>query len=238
MTISKVKAQLKKISKDFALKFDKEWFKHLWISNRLEILTEYLGTCPDPIYQKYGKNPNERIRNLDKFVDSRDFKECLKRYGGQVAHRSELKQEEKWIKQINNKKIRKELLEFHAKLKKSFGKAKFLALVTKPRNEKERKWQLSYCIREEWIHILLDINKIKFQDIKKKYWPYDEGIATYFAFYLENKLNRLEKFRDKEKYPMEKEYYIYAIKFRQLFKNKKSPEDRKKALIKLLNSLK
>jgi hypothetical protein len=113
-----------------------------------------------------------------------------------------------------------------------------LALLTIPRNKKEKEWQMRFCLRHEWIHILLDNNKIQFQEISKKYWPYDEGINEYMGTFLDGTLEKLEKFRDKENYPMEKKNWVYAIKLRELFKDKKIPRDRKKAILNLISNLK
>lgn len=234
MNVQRVKSQIKKLAEEFNLKYNSNWFKHLWISVRHEILTEYIGTCPDPIYQKYGKTAEQRIKNIDKFVNSKDFKNCLKRYGGQVIQKSKLKKEEKGIKQIKDK----EFLKFHEKLKKQFGKNNFLALLTIPRNKREKEWQMKFCLRHEWIHILLHKNKIQFQEIAIKYWPYDEGINEYMGAYLDANLDNLEKFRDKEDYPIEKKYWIYAIKLREFFKDKNTPKERKKAIFNLISDLK
>ena len=238
MTIQKVKFQIKKVAEEFDLKYQSNWFKHLWISVRSEILIEYLGTCPDPIYQKYGKTAESRIKNIDKFVNSKDFQDCLKRYGGQIAQKSELKQEEEWIKQIKNGKLKNELLKFHERIKNQFGKTDFLALLTIPRNKKEKEWQMKFCLRHEWIHVLLNKNNIQFQKIDKRYWPYDEGINEYLGAYLDKTLDKLEQFRDKENYPMEKKNWIYSIKLRELLKDKNTPKQRKKSIFNLISDLK
>ena len=238
MNVESIKLQIKKLAKEFDLNYNSNWFNYLWISVRHEILTEYIGTCPDSIYEKYGKTAKQRIKNIDKFVNSKDFKICLKRYGGQVARKSELRKEEKLIKQIKDKKLRNELLQFYQKLKNSFGKSDFLALLTIPRNEKERNWQMKFCLRHEWIHILLEKNKIQFQKINKKYWTYDEGIDEYLGAFLDGKLYKLENLRDREKYPMEKKNWIYAIKFRKLLENKKTPRERKEEILSLISKLK
>ena len=94
MKINQIKSQIRKIAKEFDLKYKAEWFNVMWISKRQEILTEYIGDCPDPIYNKYGKTAEQRIKNLDKFVNSKDFLNCLKRFGGQVAEKRTLKKEE------------------------------------------------------------------------------------------------------------------------------------------------
>jgi hypothetical protein len=229
--------KIKKLAKDFNLKYNPNWFRYLWISVKHEVLMEYIGMSLDPIYQKYGKNAEQRIKNIDKFVKSKDFKICLKRYGGQVLKKSDLNKNEKLIKKIDNGKLKNELLKFLEKVKKNIGNANYLATLTTPRNEKERKWQMK-ILRHEWIHILLYQNKLRFQDINKKFWPYDEGINEYLGSILDKTLEELEIIRDKENYPIEKKYWIYAIKFRELLKNKKTPKERKGAVLSLISSLK
>jgi len=239
MTPNKIKSQLKHLANDFNLNYNSSWFDCMWIPTRLEILSEYIGDCPDPIYVKYGKNPKQRIANIDHFLNSKDFKVCLKRYGGQVASRSELAKEVKWAKQIKNPEVKEELLTFYKKLAKRFNKTPYIALLTIPKSKKEEKWQLTFCLRHEWIHILLSRNNIDFQKAKSKaYWRYDEGINDYLGAYLDKSLNKLEKFREKEKYPMEKQNWIYAIKFRGLLKDCRTSQQRKRILIKFITDLK
>ena len=239
MAIFNIKNQLKHLARDFDLNYNPSWFDVMWIPTRLEILTEYVGDCPDPIYIKYGKTPEARNHNISKFVNSKDFKDCLKRYGGQVASRSELKKEVKWVSQIKDKKIKKELLAFYEKLAKKLNKTSYIALLTIPKSKKEEYWQLKFILRHEWIHILLSRNNIDFQKAKSKdYWRYDEGINDYMGAYLDNSLNKLEKFRDKEKYSMEKQNWIYAIKFRELLKDCRTPKERKRVLTKFIKNLK
>ena len=141
MKAGQIKLQIGKIAKDFGFKYNKEWFDYMWISIRHEILAEYLGDCPDPVYKKYGKNSKERIKNIDRFVRSKDFKNCLKRYGGQVSDKKDWKQEKEWINQIKNDKIKKELLALHHRIKKKFAKTDKLALLSIPHNEKQKEWQ-------------------------------------------------------------------------------------------------
>jgi len=231
------KSQIKKLAKEFNLKYKSEWFDYMWVSSREEILLEFIGDCPDPIYIKYGKTPNERIENLDKFVKSKDFKKCLKRVGGSVTSLKNFKKETKLYNQIENKKFKKELLNLQNKIGKKLKKTLQIALITRTNIEKWKKWIMKHCLRHEWIHILLDKNKIQFQEINKKYWPYDEGINEYFSAYLDRTLDKLEKFRDKEDYPMQKKYWIYAIKFRELLKDKKTPHERKKTILDLMRGL-
>ena len=55
--------------------------------------------------------------------------------------------------------------------------------------------------------------------------------------YLDRTLNKLEEFRDKENRSMEKKCWVYAIKLRKLLKNKKTPKERKKAILSLISDL-
>lgn len=235
---NEAKKQIRTLSKEFNLKFNPEWFEMIWIPKRIAVLTEYLGDCPDPIYNKYGKNPKERIENVDMFVNSNDFKKCLKRYGGQVSSKKDWNKELKWIKKIKDNQIKTELLIFQKKLKKHFKHCNYITLLTIPKNKKEREWQLKWCLRHEWIHILLDNNKIQFQEINKKFFAYDEGINYYMGAFLDNELELLEKLMWKEHYPLEKKGWEYAIRFRKLLKDQTSPIGRKKAIISLIEKLK
>lgn len=234
---NRAKKQIKTLSEEFNLKFNPEWFKMIWIPRTIAVLTEYLGDCPDPTYNKYGKYPKERIENVNIFVNSKDFKKCLKRYGGQVSSKKDLNKKLKWIKKIKNTQIKTELLIFQKKLENYLKYCNYLALLTIPKNKKEKEWQLKWCLRHEWIHILLDNNKIQFREINKKYFSYDEGINCYMGAFLDNELELLEKLMRKEHYPLEKQGWKYAIKFRELLKNKSSPTIRKKVITSLIKKL-
>lgn len=237
MKINKIKKQIKNIAKDFGLKYDLKWFEYMWISKRQEILIEFVGTCPDPIYNKYGKTPNQRIKNINKFVKSKDFLKCIKRFGGQVAEKKTLKEEEKMYRKISNKKIKKELLRIHFKIKDKLKETNQIALLTKTNIKKEKEWIEKDILRHEWLHILLCKNKINFQKINKKYWKYDEGLVEYLGSYIDKNLSKLEKFRDKENYPMEKQNWIYAIKLRGLLKNTLTSGERKRKIDELIKRL-
>ena len=69
--------ELRKLAKEFDLKFNKNWFKHLWISKKENILLEYMLMCPDSIYKRYGKTSFERAKHIEDFLSSRNFKECM-----------------------------------------------------------------------------------------------------------------------------------------------------------------
>jgi hypothetical protein len=233
-----IKQEIKKLASEFGLKYKPEWFNYIWISPRENALLEYVGECPDPIYVKYGKTSRKRIKNIDKFVNSEDFRKCLKRFGGQVISREDSRKYEEHIGLIHNKKLKQKLLKILGKIKKRLGKAKVIALMTSTNIKKWRKWLMKSCLRHEWLHVLVRCNKIRFQDIDKKFWPYDEGIVEYFGAFIDGKLYNLEEMTNKVKYAMEHKYFVYAIRFKELFKDRKTPKEKKQALLGLIKKLK
>jgi len=69
-------------------------------------------------------------------------------------------------------------------------------------------------LRHEWIHILLDENNLRSNN-----WKYNEGLVSYFEFYLDKNLNDLEEVLKAEEYGFNKKYFSKAIIFRELLKN-------------------
>jgi hypothetical protein len=236
--MKRIKSQIKKLAKEFNLKYNSSWFNFIWIEKKEEILSEFLSECEDPIYQKYGAIIKERIENLQKFVDSKDYKKCIKRYGGSVTSKKEIENFKKLINTLPESSTKKYLSKYCNRVFKQLGKKEFAELLTKTKIRSEKKDLIKNILRHEWIHRLLFQNRIHFSKIKNNYWKYDEGLNEYFGAYVDNNLDKLEKFRDKEKYPYEKQYWIYAIKFRKLFENKKTPKERKQVINNLIRKLK
>ena len=221
-----IKSQIKKLAKEFDLKYNPSWFRFIWVSSRENILIEFITGCPDPIYANYGKKPAERIRNMPRFIASIEFKKCLKRYGGQIVSKEVL--DKRTIGKIQERATRKELLGVYSRAR--LGKYKRVALLTKAKNKKQLYFLLKDILRHEWIHILLSRNNISFQSLNKKHWAYDEGLVEFMASFLDKDLDNLEKHMANEKYPMERKYWEYAIKFRKMLKGKIMPKDRKRTI--------
>jgi len=232
-----IKPQIKKIAKEFGLRYNPEWFNYMWVSKREGRYLEYMGMCWDSIYTRFGRTIENRIENIEKFNKSKELKKIVKRVGGQAITKEEVIKGIKDCKKIQNEKLKKELLSLHKMIKLNL-KENNLALLTKTKNQKHQELLLNSILIHEWIHLLLLKNKINFKDISEKHWKYDEGLVTYLEYYIKNKLNHLESTKKKTKYPTAKVYYIYAIKFRKLLKNKETPKERKKVLIDLLKKLK
>ena len=220
--------KLKKLAKEFDLKFNKKWFKYILISKRENILIEYIWMCPDPVYTKYGKSPPVRIKNVVKFVNSKEFQDIIKRYGGQVIKKKSF--DEYFFKRINKIKdieIKGEYLRIYNKIKKALGNSNQLAILTKTSKKQEKENLRKLILLHEWIHVLLDENSLNIENN----WKYNEGLVTYLQEFLGGRLNMLESNVKKIDYNFEKQYFIYAIKFRELLKNIKESRQRKKKIL-------
>lgn len=237
MKIIQIKSQIKKIAKEFNLKYKPEWFGYVWISKRHARYLEYIGMCWDPIYTRFGKTIEKRIKNIEKFEKSKEFKKIKHEFSGQAITKKEVLKGIKDCKKIKDLKLRNELLNLHKKIKVNL-KEDNLALLTKTNNNKQKEILLNSILIHEWIHLLLIKNKIYFKSISKKHWKYDEGLVTYFEYSIKNRLNYLESVKKKIKYPSQKIYFIYAIKFRELLKDKETSKERKIAIKNLIKKLK
>ncbi len=235
MKINSIKSQIKKLSKDFGLKYNPKWFNYIWISKRDEIILQYIGNCLDSVYDKYGDYDNGRIKNISKFFKN-DLKRLSKRYGGEVYSIESLVYQKKIIANIKDKSIRTEILKLLNKIKKHLTNKK-IALITRTNIKNEYK-DIMGILRHEWLHILLFQNNIEFGKINNKLWMYDEGLCTYFESYIDGTINQLGAKVKARQYPYEKKYFVYAIKFRELLKNKKTSTQRKNTILRLYESFK
>lgn len=231
-----MKEKLKELAKEFDLKFNKNWFSFIWISKRNARYLEYLGMCFDPIYSKFGRNIKKRIESIDKFKVSKELKKIKNEFSGQAITKEEVLRGINNCKEIKNEKLKKELLNLYKKIYLNLKEGN-LALLTKTKNKKQKEVLLNSILMHEWIHHLLIKNNIYFKSISEYYWKYDEGLVTYLEYYIKKRLSYLELIKNKVQYSNQKQYYIYAIKFRDLLKDIDKPKERKKKLIKLRDSL-
>jgi len=225
-------SKLKKLAKEFDLNFNEKWFKHIWISKKENILLEYMWMCPDPLYQKYGKTPSERAKQIENFLASKDLEqELFHRFGGQVINKKTFtKYFPKGINEIENYEIKTSYQDLYKKIMCALGNYSRIAILTKSEKETEIKKLKSFVLFHEWIHVLVNENNLKPKD-----WRYNEGLVTYFQEFAEGKLDKLEEGIKKWKnYDFQKQYFIYAIKFRELLKEVIIPSERKIKLKKFL----
>lgn len=233
MNYKMIKTKLKKLAKEFDLSFNENWFKHILISKKENILLEYMWMCPDPIFMRYGRTPFDRAKQIENFLSSEDFEECLFRWGGQVINKDTFtKYFLKWISEIENNAIKKELKKLYNRIGEHLGNYSRIAILTKSNKKSEIEKLKSFVLFHEWIHVLINENKSK-----PKNWKYNEGLVTYLQEFAEGKLNELEKGIEKWKdYDFQKQYFIYAIKFRELLKKISNPIQRKNKLKEFLKS--
>ena len=224
--------KLKKLANKFDLDFNKKWFKHIWISKKENILLEYIWMCPDPIYSKYGRCPFERAKQIENFLTSTDFEqELLHRFGGQVINKKTFtKYFLKWVNEIENLEIKSFYRNLYKKIISALDNYNRIAILTESEKETENKKLKTFVLFHEWIHVLVNEN-----NLKPKNWKYNEGLVTYFQEFAEGKLDNLEKGIEKWKhYGFQKQYFVYAIKFRELLKNVETSSERKIKLKKFL----
>jgi hypothetical protein len=205
--------KLKDWAKKLNLKFDKSWFDYTWITKEQEVLTAYLARCPDPIYEKYGHDSHERITNLEKFYNSQDYKNCIKRYGGQMISEKSFRYYKTFISKIKNRDINKILLDFCHRIDKKIGNVEKIAVLTETKDKTEKKLLLDEVLRHEWIHVLLEQN-----NLRAKNWKYNEGLVTYIDYLMKERLNDLEEHEKRANCNFQREYFTNAIIFRDLLK--------------------
>lgn len=234
MKIDNIKIQIKKVAKDFGLKYNPKWFDYMWITKRDEIILQYIGNCLDSVYKKYGYGI-ERIQSIDKFFKN-DLDKLSKRYGGEVYSIESLNYQIGLLPSIKDEPIRTEISKLLKKIKKRL-KSNKIALITKT-NIKNEYEGITGILRHEWFHILLFKNNLEFGKISNKLWMYDEGLCTYLEAYIDKNINQLEVKVKARQYPYEKKYFVFAIKFRELLKNKTTPKQKRDVLLKLYKNLK
>lgn len=232
-----MKSDIKRIAKDFDFKYNSQWFHFIWISKRNARFLEYTGMLQDTLYNKFGKIIEDRIKNIEKYEKSKEFKKIANEFSGQAITKKEVLKGIKDCKKIRNQRLKKELINLHKKIKKNL-KDDVLVLLTKTNNKKQKEILLNSYLLHEWIHILLIKNKVYFKSISERHWKYDEGLVTYLEYYINNRLNYLKFIKNRIKYSYQKIYFVYAIRFKKLFKNKNNSKKRKETIIKLLKSLK
>ncbi len=225
-SIAKVKKELQKLAKDFNLKY-KINVPIEFINKREYTLRRYIGGCPDASYNQFGLDSDKRIRHIDAFLESDIFHEELKEPGGLVISKEELERELHLSETIGNKLVREEMLKYYKRLHSK--KTDRLVCLTEPKNEVEMDFVMRTVLKHEWIHVLLQNNDLFFQNIKYAYWPYDEGIAVYLQGFSENKIDFLKQ--RNSKLEMDRQILTKTRSFIKLFKDKRTPKNRKDALV-------
>lgn len=229
-----VKILLKKVVKEFDLKFDpKNKFKYLVLTKREIIIRNFLCGCPDPFYIKYGnKNKNKIGINLIKYLNTKDYRKDLRKQQGCVISQKELKDELKIINKIPSKKLQKETENFYKKIKKNIKDTKRLTLIWEPSKQEEKSQIRKEIVLHEFIHELMEDNRIRPRD-----WRWNEGLITYITNFVIGKLYRFKEKPKLKQSPMWKIYARYTRKWIKILDNVESLRERKKIILKKVREL-
>jgi len=240
LEIEEIRRNIQELAKNFDLKYKKELYKVTFLTSEEFTILQFLIGCPEPLYVKFGKNIQERMKNIDRFLDSRDFIKLSKeKIGGSVLDSKDIINFHKNISNLKDYWIKNKCKKILRKIKSSV--TKMVVVVTTTKNERQRKFLFNIVLFHEWIHILLFSNKIR--SIKPKQWVLDEGLTTYLQIFFENKKTNISKIIKKRLKIAKKDslYRIYArnaLKFNKILKNKKDPIERKRVILNYYKKLK
>ncbi len=222
-----VKLKLKKLAKEFDLKFDTKYsYKYLVCPAREITIRNFLCGCPDPLYISHGnKLKRNRPKVLKKFLLSKDGKNDIKGPHGCVISKGDLKDEIGIVDKIEDRALRKETKKLYNRIKKKMGKSKRLTLIWKPK--KKEKNIFNEILLHEFIHELMNENRLR-----PKSWKWNEGLVTYLTNFLLGSLKRFEKKALVGKDKMWSIYARYTYKWAKLFKGIEDPKQRKYTIVK------
>lgn len=218
--MKKVKLGLRDVAKDFNLKFASKEFNVVFLPKEDVIIYLYLIGCPDKQYSKYGQTQNQRIKNIERFLKSKDFFTLKKRYAGTIIEKKSIQKIK--VRDIKNLEIRQRCNKIISNLKKKKSHAALLPII---RNKKERKFLINVVLLHEWVHTLLLYNRINFQKRTKSKWYLDEGLANYLMLFSETGKTDV-KVKTKN-FLMKKGLLIWN----ELLKDKSTPKERYNTII-------
>jgi len=240
LELEEIRRNIQELAKKFDLKYKKELYKAKFLTSEEFTILQFLIGCPEPFYVKFGKRIQERIKNIDRFLDSRGFiKLSKKKIGGSVLDSKDIKNFQKNINNLKDYRIKNKCKKILRKIKSSI--TKMVVVITIPKNERQKKFLFNIVLFHEWIHILLFSNKIR--STKPKYWVLDEGLTTYLQVSFKKKRTDVSKIIRQRMKKARKDslYRVYAknaLKFNKILKNKKKPTERKKTILDYYKKLK
>lgn len=215
--------KLKKLANDFGLEFNAKKFNVVFIPKEEVILYLYLVGCPDREYSKYGKTHIQRIKNIERFLQSNEFHILKRKYAGTIIEKKALKKIK--LSKIQNLKIRTKATKLVKELRRKESLAALLPII---KNQKERKFFLNIVLFHEWIHTLLLENGIYFQRKTFAKWYLDEGLVSYMQLFSEKRISDLSnKANNYKNSNVRKGFLIWN----KLLKDKLTPKERHNAIL-------
>jgi hypothetical protein len=215
--------KLKKLANDFGFKFNVEKFNVVFIPKEDIILYLYLVGCPEKEYSKYGKTHIQRIKNIERFLQSKEFRILKRKYAGTIIEKNALQKIK--LTKIKNLKIRSKATKLVNELRRKESRAALLPTI---KNKKERKFLLNVVLFHEWIHTLLLENGIYFQRKTFGKWYLDEGLVSYMQLFSEKGKSDFNNKASNYKNPNVRKGFLI---WNKLLKERSTPKERHNAIL-------
>ena len=224
-----IKKGLEKIAKDFDLENHVK-LKYVEFSPRQMIIRSMIGN--DPTYENYKKKYHgDLTKAILDYLNSENYKKDIMMPQACVISKHELPRDLKLVSKIYDSKLKKELENIYSKIKNNMAGKKRLTLVWKNKPKISPDYVRDEIILHEFVHELLEENKIR-----PKSWKWNEGLVTYVTHRQVGQLKRIvedEESQDTLWYT----YQTYARKWMKILGGTKSPEERKKLILRKLKVL-
>jgi len=215
----KAKADLRRLARDFDLQYSTRNLNLILLSRREGLMRNYLSWAPH--FNRFGKIAEERVGNIDEFFKSEEFRRW--RWGGTVVTKKELDAELRMIPEIKNREIGERYLTLYRRFEGAIKSGDYLTLLLECRGKNRRHTILTRVLRHEWMHILLEENRIHFSDLGGDCWLVDEGLVTYMEAYLDGKRGRLNQRLSVTKNPWGRKYLQHALKWKNILEDEETP---------------
>ncbi|MCL4389132.1 MAG: hypothetical protein M1528_01315 [Candidatus Marsarchaeota archaeon] len=220
-------AKIKEKAEELGLSFNRRIFIANWVTKNEANIISYL--TPSPKYDKFGKTKQQRANNLGRFLRSRELREMDAK--GLVVNKKSILDA---IRMINDPLHRKMIEKLANKFK--FNSQGYAPVVSRSEAGLEDSYDVLF---HEWIHALLNHNKLGFYDTGGNRWKYSEGLTIFVEYYLGNyygfdtgvlkgRYELVKKHGEKTSYDKLLKYFDI---FAKLLENEKTPTGRKEILV-------
>jgi len=224
------RCKIQQAAQEFDLEYRPESYSVLFVSKHESCLLNYLYEAP--LYSEFGGTAEERIQNLEGFLHSKLYASVTGSDSteGCVLPREELEEQKALLLKIQNPQLRSEYEALYTKLDQNMH-GRWLTVVSQPGAGKD----VEHTVLHEWLHVLLMDNGISFQD-KGKNWEWDEGLVTYLMAFLEEEDLDTVINKDTPIVEQERQYLEAGRRWREILKDKQTPQERKAAIVRELES--
>jgi hypothetical protein len=171
-------AKIKEKADELGLKFNSKIFIANYVTKREANIISYLA--PSPKYKKFGTTKRQRANNFGKFLRSWELKSIDTK--GLVVNKTSFMECMKLLKDPKERRLVERLLNGFKFNGKGYG-----PVISKSNSRLEDSYDVLF---HEWIHTLLNYNKLGFYDTGGNRWKYAEGLTVFVEYYLGNYYGR------------------------------------------------